>query len=225
MRKHAGVYFLLSLTLHSVDIIKDVHRKGRATMSETQSEFLPAISRLVADIERRDAETWELKRTVNKLCLFANMPLRYPDSGPDGGGSRGPLKADQFYGKPLATAVREYMEMRGAPSSGGQGAATVKDIFASLKQGGFAFDTKNDENAMRGLRISLAKNTTTFHKLPNGQFGLLSWYPNAKAVKPEKVEEAEEEEIEEAAEADPEEEEIVEEETAASDQPIKRRRI
>ncbi len=155
-------------------------------MTEAQNEFLPAISRLVSDIDRRDAETWELKRTVNKLCAFAGLPPKYPDSGPDGsGGSRGPLKADQFYGKPLATAVREYMDMRGAPSSGGQGAATVKDIFLALKEGGFAFDTKNDDNAMRGLRISLAKNTTTFHKLPNGQFGLLSWYPNAKVPKPQ----------------------------------------
>jgi hypothetical protein len=153
-------------------------------MSETQNEFMPAISRLVADIERRDAETWELKRTVNKLCQFADMPPRYPDNNPPGGGSGGArFKADQFYGKPLASAVREYLEMRGAPNANGQGAATVKEIFNALKEGGFAFDTKNDDNALRGLRISLAKNTTTFHRLPNGQFGLLSWYPNAKPPK------------------------------------------
>jgi hypothetical protein len=166
-------------------------------MTETQNEFLPAIGRLVAEVDKRDAETWEMKRTVNKLCSFAGLPPKYADNGTDGGGgSRGPLRADQFYGKPLATAVREYMEMRGAPSTGGQGAATVKDIFLALKEGGYAFDTRNDANAMRGLRISLAKNTVTFHKLPNGQFGLLAWYPNAKAPKPEKIEEIEEEEEE-----------------------------
>ncbi len=156
-------------------------------MTQTKGEFLPAIDRLVAEITSRDSETADMKRMVNKLCGFAGLPARYADPGPDGGGGSydGVLKADQFYGKPLATAVREYMEMRGAPSTGGRGAATVKEIFAALKEGGFAFDTKNDDNAMRGLRISLAKNSVTFHKLPNGQFGLLSWYPSAKPPKAE----------------------------------------
>jgi hypothetical protein len=178
-------------------------------MADQESDFMPAISRLVADIERRDAETREMKRTVNKLCGYAGVQPRYPDAALDAGIGHGALKADQFYGKPLATAVREYLDMRGAPTSGGQGAATVKDIFSALKEGGFAFDTKNDDNAMRGLRISLAKNTTTFHRLPNGQFGLLVWYPTAKPPKPiplasvgddgEPVEipEVEEEEVEE----------------------------
>jgi hypothetical protein len=155
-------------------------------MSDYNEEFMPAIERLTSEIGRRDVETSEMKRMVNKLCGFAGLPLRYPDPGPEsgGGGHHDALKADQFYGKPLATAVREYLEMRGAPSAGGRGAATVKDIFSALKAGGFAFDTKNDDNALRGLRISLAKNSVTFHKLPNGQFGLLSWYPSAKPPKP-----------------------------------------
>jgi hypothetical protein len=170
-------------------------------MTQSNNEFGPAIDRLVAEITVRDSETADMKRMVNKLCGFAKQVPRYPDIGPDGGGgSDGPLKADQFYGKPLATAVREYMEMRGSPSSGGRGAATVKEIFAALKEGGFAFDTKNDENAMRGLRISLAKNTVTFHKLPNGQFGLLAWYPNAKQPKSDREVSEPLEEIE--AEAD-----------------------
>jgi hypothetical protein len=153
-------------------------------MTENEGEFVPAIGRLVADIDRRDAETWEMKRMVNKLCGYAGLPPRYPDDpGSGGGGGLDTLKADQFYGKPLATAVREYLEMRGAPNSGGRGAATVKEIFQALKAGGFAFDTKNDDNSMRGLRISLAKNSVTFHKLPGGQFGLLSWYPAAKPPK------------------------------------------
>jgi hypothetical protein len=46
-----------------------------------------------------------------------------------------------------------------------------------MVKGGYHFEAKNDVNARRGLYISLAKNTTTFHKLPNGNYGLVAWYP------------------------------------------------
>jgi hypothetical protein len=63
------------------------------------------------------------------------------------------------------------------------GAAQVAEIYEALIKGGYQFQAKNDEVARQSLRNSLAKNTVTFHKLPNGRFGLLSWYPNAKAPK------------------------------------------
>jgi hypothetical protein len=37
------------------------------------------------------------------------------------------------------------------------------------------------------MRISLAKNSSLFHKLPTGKFGLLEWYPNAKPLKASKT--------------------------------------
>jgi hypothetical protein len=49
-----------------------------------------------------------------------------------------------------------------------------------MLQGGFRFDAKNDGTAKRALSVSLAKNTTTFHRLPNGNIGLTEWYPEAK---------------------------------------------
>jgi hypothetical protein len=58
------------------------------------------------------------------------------------------------------------------------GAASVDIIFAGMQAGGYLFDAKNDGTARRSLSISLAKNTSTFHRLPNGDFGLLEWYPN-----------------------------------------------
>jgi hypothetical protein len=148
------------------------------TMPADTEAYLPAINRLTADIEAQESKLAEMKRMVNTLCGYAGIAARYQNVN---AGARdvsiANLKSDQFYGKPQATAVREYLEMRGAPSTGGLGAASVREIYKALKDGGFAFDTKNEENAMRGLRISLAKNSTTFHRLPNGQFGLLSWYP------------------------------------------------
>jgi hypothetical protein len=62
------------------------------------------------------------------------------------------------------------------------GPATVKEIYDALKAGGYKFETKNDANAMRNLRISLTKNTSIFHKLPGGEFGLNEWYPKLKKV-------------------------------------------
>jgi hypothetical protein len=85
------------------------------------------------------------------------------------------------------------------------GAATVNEIFDALTAGGYTFNTKTDDVGRASLRNSLSKNTVTFHKLPNGRFGMLSWYPNAKPTKAAAagngaVEEEEEEEIETATE-------------------------
>ena len=79
-----------------------------------------------------------------------------------------------------ASAVREILEMRKA---GGLGAASVNEIYDMLVTGGFHFDAKDDENAKRSLRISLTKNSALFHRVPNGQYGLLSWYPAVKTPK------------------------------------------
>ena len=43
------------------------------------------------------------------------------------------------------------------------------------------------KHALRNLSISLAKNTQTFTRLPNGTFGLAEWYPNVKAQKQSKT--------------------------------------
>jgi hypothetical protein len=113
------------------------------------------------------------------------------------------IRSDQFYGQPLAGSVRTILEMRRAQNLG---AATNREIYDSLMAGGYEFDTKSEDIAQKSLRNSLAKNTALFHKLPNGQFGLLAWYPNVKKPKAasasiEEEEEEEEEEIEAIAEA------------------------
>ena len=73
-----------------------------------------------------------------------------------------------------------YLEMRKAQ---GLGPATPREIFESLKDGGYQFETKDETNAMIGLRALLRKNTVTFHKLPSGTYGMASWYPDAKKPK------------------------------------------
>jgi hypothetical protein len=100
--------------------------------------------------------------------------------------SLGALRADQFYGRVLTTAAREYLEMR---NSANLGPATPREIFSALSDGGFKFETKNEDNAITNIRATLRKNSSIFHRLPNNEYGLLSWYPNAKAVREDEEDE------------------------------------
>ena len=116
---------------------------------------------------------------MNTLCTVAKREKMYQlEEQAEVVPSR--IRPDQFYGQPLASAVRTILEMRKQQDLG---AATVKEIFEALTMGGYQFNTKNDEVAVASLRNSLSKNTVTFHKLPNGRFGMLNWYPNARPAK------------------------------------------
>jgi hypothetical protein len=80
----------------------------------------------------------------------------------------------------MGTAAREYLEMRKARNLG---PARPKEIHRAMVDGGFQFDTKDETVAMVSLRAMLRKNTVMFHKLPNGSYGLKSWYPHARPSK------------------------------------------
>ncbi len=148
-----------------------------------RDEFRPAIDALqqdLADLERKVAET---KATINRLCELAGAPPLYADVGTPGSQpSIASIRADSFYGKVIVTAAREYLEMRKAA---GLGPASPRDIYEALRKGGFAFDTKIENNAITGIRNTLRKASSIFHRLPHGEYGLLKWYPRAKAPKEE----------------------------------------
>src|SRR5437870_11151705 len=135
-----------------------------------------AIDVALAKIAELDSQTAEHKRTVNGLCRLLSRPPMFPDTDPT---SNAPLRDDEFYGRPLATAVQEVLERR---KRAGQGAATVAEIYDTLVRGGFHFSTKNADNAKRNLYTSLQKNMK-FHRLPNGSYGLTEWYPNVRKAR------------------------------------------
>jgi len=145
-------------------------------------ETTAGIASLKSLLQKQEEEVRATKRTINQLCKRGGLAMDYPDVDDENAASLGSMRRDQFYGQPLATAIRQYLEMRKAI-----GAATVNDIYEALRSGGFVFEAKNAANAKRSLYISLAKNSVTFHKLRGGAdddgavFGLLDWYPNAKA--------------------------------------------
>jgi hypothetical protein len=144
--------------------------------SETDSLIAKAQEKLVG----LEAETQKMKNFINQLCEFDGRPAIYVDVATKQETVSGSLRSDQFYGRPLATVVREVLEMRRAANLG---PASVTDIYGRLVDGGYKFDTSNEHNAKRGLRISLTKNPA-FHKLPNGDYGLTEWYPAAPRKRP-----------------------------------------
>lgn len=140
------------------------------------SHIEQTITDLQAKLMQKEAEARKLKITINNLCDLADKPRLYPDAEDAMSVTQAGIRSDQFYGRPLATVVREVLEMRKAANLG---AAAVGEVYGALVDGGFNFQTANEENAKRNLRISLAKNTNVFHRLPNGKWGLSDWYPVA----------------------------------------------
>ena len=146
-----------------------------------KTEFLAVIEALQKELREDEKKVADTKAMINRLCALAGGEAMYPDvaNSPDRP-SLAARRADQFYGKVLHTAAREYLEMRHAANLG---PATPREIYSALIEGGFAFETRNETHAISGLRATLRKNSSIFHRLPNGQYGLLSWYPNAKTTK------------------------------------------
>lgn len=138
------------------------------------------IEQIVHQIEEQERDLVANKRMVNSLCTMIKEPAIYSDEALAVGRSAGPVRPDAYYGQPLQTALRMILERRHISK---QGPATVNELYQALVEGGYKFQTDNDEYAKRGLYSTLTKATQTFHKLPNGSYGLLEWYPGVKEAK------------------------------------------
>jgi DNA-directed RNA polymerase delta subunit len=135
----------------------------------------------IADLEKmvaeHEASAVRVKAIINELCAKSNLPPRYPASElQQSSGSVFNIRGDQFHGRPLATCVREYLEMRRRSDLG---PATTNEIFDALAQGGYEFGAKNEQIARVSTYNSINKNPV-FYKLPSKKWGLREWYPNAK---------------------------------------------
>lgn len=150
-------------------------------MSEHVQKLLDEVC---AEISAAEKTIRPNKLFANKLCERLGIALAYPDVGEDAtpSGIRA-IRRNQFYGRPLSTVIREYLEMRANLTVK---EATLDEVFAALKEGGY--DVKQsgptEEDQKRGLSIALGKNSQTFHRLASGDIGLTSWYPNIKERKP-----------------------------------------
>jgi hypothetical protein len=135
------------------------------------NELGPAVTALQRKLDEQLQAVADTKRTINMLLKMSGQDPMFPDSDNEYSGS---VRADQFYGKGVATSAAEYLAMR-------KQACQPDDILRALHAGGFDFDMLGwkEDDRLRSLAISLAKNTGVggkFHRLKNGTFGLRSWY-------------------------------------------------
>jgi hypothetical protein len=131
----------------------------------------PAVNALQHKLDEQLQAIADTKRTINMLLKMSGQPPLYPETD---GEHTGAVRADQFYGKGLATCAAEYLAMR-------KQACPPREILRGLEAGGFDFDILKwkPEDRLRHLASSLAKNTGSagrFHRLKNNTFGLRSWY-------------------------------------------------
>ena len=144
------------------------------------TELQGAISVLVSRVEQKTQELTEMKRMINSLCREAGQPALYSDADLETKSGAGviALDADQFYGISPTGAAREYLELRDK-------AVSLEEILDALERGGFDFKEQGwkDEARLRNLGVSLGKNSSIFHRLPNNTWGLRKWYPGVKEKK------------------------------------------
>lgn len=135
--------------------------------------MMAAVSKLEKDIEDLQLAINKKKQAINVLYDSMGEAPPYEIDGETSISKT--IRPDQFYGKGFATAASAYLKMKNQ-------ACSASEITEGLKAGGFDFTWK-DEDRVRMVAISLAKNSYVFHKLPNNTFGLLEWYPDIKNKK------------------------------------------
>jgi len=145
-----------------------------------------------AELRKHEEAVITTKKLINQLCLFGKLPPMFGDAELQAGNSSGitVIRKNAFYGRPLATCVREFLEARKAMNLG---EASLDEIMEALKEGSFDLETvsTDKDGQRRGVAISMGKNTPVFHRLPSDDWGLTAWYSNLKDKKKAKVEEPE----------------------------------
>jgi hypothetical protein len=140
-------------------------------------DILNTIEVLTNRVAAKEEEANKLKKLVNELCAEAGVAIRYATISQPGS-TISAIRSDEYYGQTLTAAIRNYLERRKAANLG---AASVAAIYNAIKDGGYKFETNSEENAKISVGNALRKTSSIFHRLPNGEYGLLAWYPSAKA--------------------------------------------
>jgi hypothetical protein len=127
-------------------------------------------------VEEHESNAIRVKTIINELCRKNGLPERYPAQTlqRSSGGFR--IRSDQFHARPLATCLKEFLELR---RNADLGPAAANEIFEALLKGGFSFGGKTEDINRAMVYNALTKNPA-FYRLPNKQWGLREWYPNAK---------------------------------------------
>lgn len=179
------VYRFFTCTFRRNDAIIAHRAQGAepARRIDAVSKLEGAIEALLEELQIQMNQVADTKKTINALLRRIGKDPQFPEEAAEQVSSVTlRIRPDQFYGRALATSVEEFLENR--KKATGDQACTPSEILAALEQGGFDFKTQGwkDDDRLRSLSITLGKNPK-FHRLPNGTYGLLSWYPNVAAKK------------------------------------------
>jgi hypothetical protein len=144
--------------------------------------ILKTIDQLRDEVSKAEETVKPKKRLANQLCEMAGIPPIYTGIDDEASTPLRTIRRNAFYGKPLSTCIRDYLEIR---STLPVREASLDDVFAALKEGGYDLKTSGvtEDDQKRGVAIAIGKNSQTFHRLPTGDYGLLAWYPNIKERK------------------------------------------
>jgi hypothetical protein len=140
-----------------------------------------AVEVLLEQLQVQQQEVAETKRMVNGLYKRMGKEPMFADVVTEQIGF-GPIRPDQYFGRPLSTVAQEFLERR-------KQACPADEILKGLTQGGFDFKSLGwqEKDWLRLFSITLAKNSKAFLRLPNGTFGLASWYPEARRERDERA--------------------------------------
>ncbi len=123
-----------------------------------------------------------LKKAINQLRAVNNESPLYPEDDTPANTVTASLKADEYYGKGLAAAVKDLLRRKGT-------ACNAKEIYAGLQEGGFDFPETWGENKFKYLAISLSKSREDYCPVPRGKekfYGLWEFYPEKPRVQEKK---------------------------------------
>jgi hypothetical protein len=149
--------------------------------------ILKTIEQIVEEVSKAEDTIRPKKLLANQLCDMAGIPMVFPNIEDPAAVKSTIIRRNAFFGKPLSSCIREFLEMRvSLPVK----EATLDEIFSALKEGGYDLKASGDkeDDQKRGVAITMGKNSQTFHRLPTGDYGLLSWYPNIRDKKQQKAE-------------------------------------
>jgi len=137
-----------------------------------------AIEGVYEELAKIEEKAKELKKTINTLSAMAGKSQPFGDVEVSATYGTLSLRPDQFFGKGLSTAVKEFLRLKGR-------ACTAQEIFEALKVGGYEFPVEWKEKFMlKNLSISLGKNRVDFVPVPSstgeGAYGLWEFYPEKK---------------------------------------------
>jgi hypothetical protein len=157
----------------------------KAVIQKYEAQLAPILEQLAPLQDQAN----RIKDRINGLYELEGENGPYPEATSiksdyvPRGIPRGTLlsRKDQFFGKPLATVVKEILEWRAKENLG---AIPLDDLYELMNQGSYGFEGKDDSTKKRILASSLGKNPA-FIRLPNsGDIGLAEWYPSAKRGRP-----------------------------------------